>query len=152
MSTPLTPLLLRECAAIQAFTELLDREADAMTQGAFRDLPELAERKTHLAEQISLLEKQREKQQQALGYAPGRAGVQMAAATGSQELKSAWEHLLTAAAQAHANNHRNGVMIHTQLDFTRQSIAYLKSSGQPLYGPDGTHKSGKGSGNSLALG
>jgi flagella synthesis protein FlgN len=152
MSGMLVELLVKEYTAIEAFAELLDQEADAMTQGTFSKLSEISGRKSRLAEQISLLEGQREVQQKALGYAPGRSGIDTAAAGGSTELKLAWQHLLTAAGRARAHNHRNGVMIHHHLDFTRQSINFLTSGGQALYGPDGAHQSGNANGNSLALG
>lgn len=152
MSTPLVDLLVREHAVIGEFLELLAQEAEAMTHGEFKRLPGLAERKSSVADQIALLSHQREKQQQALGYAPGRSGGDAAAAAGDAPLKNAWRELLARAVQAHECNHRNGVMIHTHLDFTRQSINFLKASGQPLYGPDGTHHPGSSSGNRVAFG
>ena len=123
-----------------------------MTEGAFASLPVLADNKSRLADQIAFLGRQREAEQIALGHACGRDGAHAAAATGNQALQNAWRDLLALAAQAHACNHRNGVMIHTHLDFTRQSIGFLQQSGRPLYGPDGIHKTGTPSGNRLALG
>lgn len=64
----------------------------------------------------------------------------------------AWQDVLDSAAAAHIRNHRNGVMIHTHLDFTRKTLGFLQASGQPLYGPDGSHKSGGGGRISLAQG
>ena len=60
--------------------------------------------------------------------------------------------MLERAALARSHNHRNGVMIHTHLDFTRQSISFLQAKGRPLYGPDGSHHTGAASGNQLAVG
>jgi flagella synthesis protein FlgN len=144
--------LTREDAAIGTFIELLDQEAEAMTRGNFTALPELAERKSQQAEKISLLRRQRETEQLALGYAADRGGVDAAAAAGGEALQKAWRELQERAAQARESNHRNGVMIHTHLDFTRQSIGFLQASGKPLYGPDGTHHTGAGKGNTLGLG
>ena len=151
MSSPLVELLNREHAAIGVFLELLGQEAQAMTDGAFAELPGLAERKSHLADQITLIGRRREAQQQALGHGPGRSGADAAATAGDAALKTAWQQLLARAAEAHELNHRNGVMVHTHLDFTRQTLNFLKAGGQPLYGPDGTHQSG-GCGNRLAFG
>jgi flagella synthesis protein FlgN len=151
MSGALVNLLHREHAAIGLFLELLGREARAMTEGAFAELPGLAERKSLLADQITLLGRRREAQQLSMGHGPGRSGADAAAAAGDTTLKTAWRELLECAAQAHELNHRNGVMIHTHLDFTRQTLNFLKAGGLPLYGPDGTHQSG-GSGNRLAIG
>jgi len=152
MSSLLLNHLTREHAAIGAFLELLDQEAEAMTHGDFANLSELAERKSQLADQIAFVDRQREMEQLALGYAADRSGAAAAAAAGGEALQNAWRDLLERAAQAHECNHRNGVMIHTHLDFTRQAISFLQASGQPLYGPDGAHKTGTGSGNRLALG
>lgn len=152
MNSRLLDHLTREQAATGAFVELLDREAAAMTAGDFASLPGLAERKSQLAEQIMLLGRQREAEQMALGYAAGRSGAAAASAAGSEALQNAWRDLLARAAQAHERNHRNGVMIHTHLDFTRQSLSFLQTSGQPLYGPDGSHKTGAGGGKRRAVG
>lgn len=152
MSSPLVDLLVREHAAIGEFLDLLAQESDAMTLGEFKSLPGLAERKSQLADQIALMGRQREMEQRAMGYPPGRHGCDAAAMAGGEALKTAWSKLLAQAEQAHACNHRNGVMIHTHLDYTRQSINFLKASGQPLYGPDGTHKAGSSSGSRFAVG
>ncbi|MEO5659806.1 MAG: flagellar protein FlgN [Polaromonas sp.] len=144
--------LVQEHAAIAAFVELLDQEAEAMTLGQFASLPQLAERKSLMADQIALLGRQRENEQMRLGYRADRHGADAAAEAGGAALQNAWNQLRESAAQAHERNHRNGVMIHSHLDFTRQSISFLKASGKPLYGPDGTHHTGVGSGNKLAMG
>lgn len=151
MSKALIDLLSREHAAIGVFLELLDQEARAMADGAFAELPGLAERKARMAGQIAHIGSRRDAQQQALGYGPGRRGADAAAAAGDPALQTTWRELLARAAQARDLNHRNGVMVHTHLDFTRQTLNFLKAGGLPLYGPDGTHQSG-GNGNRLAVG
>jgi flagellar biosynthesis protein FlgN len=152
MSGQLALHMTREHAAIARFMELLDQEADAMTHGRFTALPELAGRKSLMADEVALLGRQRENEQIRLGFKADRSGAEAAAAAGGQALQNVWIKLAECAAQAHERNHRNGVMIHAHLDFTRQSISFLKASGKPLYGPDGTHNAAGGSGNSLALG
>jgi flagella synthesis protein FlgN len=152
MSDLLVHHMLRECAATVAFLDLLSLEEQAMTGGDFSALPALAERKSKLADQIAVLTRQRENEQQALGYAADRFGAESCAAAGGQALQSAWFGLREQATLAREHNHRNGVMIHTHLDFTRQSISFLQARGQPLYGPDGSHHAGAASGNRLAVG
>lgn len=144
--------LTQEHVAVAEFLALLTQEADAMTQGRFTALPELAERKSELADKISLLSLQRENEQMRLGYKADRSGAEAAVAADAPALQHAWLRLRECAAQAHQLNHSNGVMIHTHLDFTRQAISFLKASGKPLYGPDGTHQTRVGSGKSLASG
>jgi flagella synthesis protein FlgN len=152
MSGTLLKHVTQELVAVRAFLELLDQEAQAMIHGDFTKLAGLAGRKSELADQIVLIGKQRESEQLALGYDADRTGADAAAAAGGEALQEAWRDLLSNAAEARACNHRNGVMVHTHLDFTRQSLGFLHASGQPLYGPDGVHKTGMGSGNSLAMG
>ena len=152
MSHLLLEHLTQEHTAVAEFLNLLGCEADAMTQGHFTALPELAERKSQMADKIALLGRQRENEQMRLGYKADRSGAEAAATAGGQTLTHAWIQLQECAAQAHARNHANGVMIHTHLDVTRQAISFLKASGKPLYGPDGAHYAGAASGNSLALG
>lgn len=152
MSKLLFNYLTREHAAVGAFLDLLDQEAAAMSQGAFAGLHALAERKSVLIEQVAVLDRQREKEQISMGYAADRSGADAAALAGGDEVQAAWRDLRERATQARENNHRNGVMVHAHLDFTRESINFLKASGQPLYGPDGTHHAAGSQGKRLATG
>jgi flagella synthesis protein FlgN len=152
MTALLLDHLTQEHAAIGIFLDVLDQEASAMACGDFAALPALVERKAGLVAQIAQLDRQREMVQVSLGYAADQNGAESAAAAGGQALQTAWHDLREQASQARARNHRNGVMIHTHLDFTRQSINFLKAGDQPLYGPDGAHYVGAGKGNKLASG
>lgn len=152
MNTALLHHLAREHAATGDFLELLEMEAQAMTGGDFSALPALAQRKSALADQIMQLTRQREQAQVAMGYAADRAGADACVAAGGEALQNAWSSLRERAAMAREHNHRNGVMIHTHLDFTRQSISFLQARGQLLYGPDGSHHAGAANGNRLAIG
>jgi flagella synthesis protein FlgN len=152
MSSQLLAHVSREFAATSQFLELLELEAQAMTSGDFAALPALAQRKSELADQLAVLNTEREKEQLAMGYPAGSVGAQACAASGGPALKQAWSGLLARATLAREYNHRNGVMIHTHLDFTRQSISFLQAKGQPLYGADGSHHAGSASGNRLAIG
>lgn len=152
MSRLLLNHLTRECVAIGEFLELLEQEANTMTHGNFSSLPALTERKAQLAEQISLFSRERETEQVRLGFTADRHGSDAAAAAGGEPLQNAWRELRERAALAHEHNYRNGVMIHTHLDFTRQAINFLHAGGQSLYGPKGTHHMGASNGNSLAQG
>lgn len=152
MSDLLLDLLPRELAAVQLYIELLDQEATAMAEGRFAELPALAERKAEAALQIGAVGGQREAAQLARGHGSGRQGAEAACAEVGQGLTAVWQELLAQAAAAHQKNLRNGVMIHTHLDFTRQTLGFLKASSQPLYGPNGMHQPGPGIGSNLACG
>lgn len=152
MNTQLLSHLIEERCVIDSFVTLLDQEADALVNGSFAKLPALSEHKAQLADHLTLLDQERERQQIALGYPATHEGANAAALAGGEPVQRAWQELLKCAAQARDCNHRNGVLIHTNLDYTRQSINFLRASGQSLYGPDGQHKVGTGNGNSLAAG
>ncbi|WP_211465972.1 flagella synthesis protein FlgN [Collimonas silvisoli] len=152
MNSALLKHLQQERAVLETFLDLLDREAEALIKSRFEELPLITERKAQLAERITALEQVREQRQQAAGFGLGRTGGDAAAAAGGSDLQQIWRELLTRAAQARDNNHRNGIMIHTHLDFVRRSINFLRAHGQSLYGADGQHKVGLGNGHSLASG
>jgi flagellar biosynthesis protein FlgN len=152
MSAALTAHLIAECSAIQDFIELMDHEAEALVNGDFAALPDLTKRKEELADQIVALDREREQHQKALGWPTDRKGADAAAAAGDKKLQNAWQALMECAAQAQERNHRNGVLVHTHLDYTREAINFLRSNGRPLYGPDGKHMGGVGNGTSLATG
>ena len=123
-----------------------------MNSRDFTNLSRLTERKSQLTEEIAFIGHQRELEQVRLGYGSDRHGAEAAAEAGGELLQKAWRRLLERATQARDGNHHSGVMIHTHLDFTRQTISFLQARGQPLYGPDGTHKTGSSSGLSRAHG
>ncbi|WBY00587.1 flagellar protein FlgN [Ramlibacter tataouinensis] len=139
-----------ETALVEAFLALLDEEAAALTGSRFEALPGITRRKDEAAERLAAADAVREQLLQALGHAGDRAGA--AAAAGGPALQQAWERLLALAARARDQNHRNGVMIHAHLDFTRQSIAFLQTGNRPLYGPDGQYRAPAGSSARYAAG
>jgi len=133
-----------EIALVEAFLALLEEESAALAEGRFDALPALTRRKDAAADRLAAADAAREELLRALGYAAGRAGADAAAARGGSALQHAWRRLLAVAARAREQNHRNGVMVHAHLDFTRQSLAFLQTGSRPLYGPDGQHHTGGG--------
>lgn len=152
MTSSLLQCLKFEHDAVAEFLDLLNQEAESMTEGRFVDLAPLAERKSQMADDIALLRQQRENEQVRQGFSADRSGAESAAAAGGLLLQAAWHQLQDCAARAHKRNHANGVMVHTHLDFTRQAIDFLKSANRPLYGRDGAHHSGSPNGRRLGVG
>ncbi|RSZ47781.1 flagellar protein FlgN [Variovorax sp. 553] len=144
--------LRTETACIEEFLSVLDREARAMSDGAFNDLAAIAAQKTVLLERMAELDAQREALQAALGFGPGRTGADAASAASGPETERAWQALLEVASQARDHNLRNGSMVYAQLDFTQQALHFLQASAQLFYGPDGVRRTQAGSGNRLAAG
>lgn len=153
--TPMNSLLAHlrtEASCIAEFLAVLDREAKAMSGGAFNDLAAIAGQKTHLLDRMAELDQQREALQVALGFEPGRAGADAAAAAGGPAVQKAWADLLVVAVEARSHNMRNGSMVYAHLDFTQQALHFLQASAQLFYGPDGVRKTQVGSGTRLAAG
>lgn len=144
--------LRAEASCIEEFLGVLDREAEAMAGGVFTDLAAIAGQKTQLLDRMAELDQQREALQAALGFEPGRAGADAAAAAGGVPMQEAWAALLGFATQARDHNMRNGSMVYAHLDFTQQALHFLQASAQLFYGPDGVRKTQAGAGTRLAAG
>ena len=144
--------LRREHAQVLALVAALDAEYTAMQAGHFAALPALIERKAECLAQIAELDRLRAQEQSALGYSADLRGAQALAASGGEALVQAWGLLQHSAREASRCNHRNGVLVHTQLDFARQALGFLKPGSQTLYGPDGTHARQGRAGHALGRG
>lgn len=144
--------LLAEKTCIEEFLSVLEREAEAMKNGLFAELPSLTGRKAGLLDRMAALDQARESAQVARGFEPGRAGADAAAAADGEASLAAWTALVELAQQAKASNRRNGAMVYSQLDFTQNALHYLQAGAQPFYGPDGIRKAASAAGTRLAVG
>lgn len=144
--------LLAEKTCIEEFLSVLEREAEAMKNGLFAELPSLTGRKAGLLDRMAALDQARESAQVARGFEPGRAGADAAAAADGEASLAAWTALVELAQQAKAGNRRNGAMVYSQLDFTQNALHYLQAGAQPFYGPDGIRKAASAAGTRLAVG
>jgi flagellar biosynthesis protein FlgN len=148
----LLPQLLAEKSCVEEFLSVLFQEAQAMESGLFADLAPLTQRKAALLDRMAALDQARESAQVALGFEPGRAGADAAAAAGGEAMQEAWTALLELAERARTGNREIGAMVYGHLDFTQNAIDYLQASKKPFYGPDGIRKAAGASGTRLALG
>jgi flagella synthesis protein FlgN len=144
--------LCRQHVSLGQYISVLDQEAAALQNGHYDALPALVKRKVELGTLITQLDLERQNQQVTLGYSADRTGADALAAAGDQALQSAWQLLQARAQSARERNHRNGVMVHTLLDFTRQAMRAAQPGSQALYGPDGGHAPGRSQGQRLASG
>ncbi|CAN7310871.1 flagellar protein FlgN [Variovorax sp. LjRoot290] len=152
MNVILLPHLLAEKSCVEEFLAVLDLEAQAMKNNLFADLGPLTEQKAALLDRLAALDQARESAQVALGFEPGRAGADEAAAAAGEASQEAWTALLELADRAKADNRQIGSMVYGHLDFTQNALDYLQASKQPFYGPDGIRKAAGASGTRLALG
>lgn len=141
-----------EKSCVEEFLVLLAQEESAMTERRFGDLEQITEQKVQLLNRIAEIDRQRETAQSALGFEPGAAGADAAAAAGGEATRQAWQALQELAQKARAQNLRNGSIVHTHLDFTQRALQFLQSSVQLFYGPDGNRKTTSGGGTRLAMG
>ena len=140
-----------EKSCVEELLAVLDQEEQAMADARFSELTAITDEKIALLDRMATLDRQRETAQVALGFEPGPAGAEAAAAAAGEATRQAWTALLALAEDAKARNMRNGSMVHTHLDFTQRALHFLQSSVQLFYGPDGVRKTA-GGGNRLALG
>ena len=148
----LLPHLLAEKSCVEEFLAVLDQEAQAMKNHLFADLGALTVQKAALLDRMAALDQARESAQVALGFEPGRAGADEAAAAAGEASQAAWMALLELAERANAGNRQIGAMVYGHLDFTQNALDYLQASQQPFDGPDGIRKAAGASGTRLALG
>lgn len=139
---PLLGHLVAQSDCLDTFIAALEQEDQALREGRLQDLPALTGRKNALLGRIADLDQAREAAQVALGYPPGRAGAEAAAAT--QCLQDAWTALLARAERARDLNRRVAAKVFTHLGHTTQALAILQADRQPLYGRDGVRSAGGG--------
>lgn len=144
--------LRAEMSGIEDFLALLDEEHLAMEEGRLGELAALTSQKAQLQARMAELDQEREAVQAALSFEPGRADADSAARAAGEECSAAWAALLALAEEAKASNERNANMVFAHLDFTQNALRFLRASGQPFYGPDGTRKTPAGAGTRLAPG
>lgn len=140
-----------EKSCVEEFLAVLEAEEQAMSNGRFGELASISEQKIQLLDRIAELDRQRETAQAALGFEPGPAGADAAAAAGGEATRHAWASLLELAERARAHNLRNGSIVYTHLDFTQKALHFLQSSVQLFYGRDGIRKT-TSNGTRLAMG
>lgn len=136
--------LLAQGDCLDTFIAALEAEDEALREGRLRDLPALTERKNAALARIAELDRAREQEQAALGYPPGRAGADAAAA--SPRLQDAWTALLARTERARQLNRGVAAKVFTHLDHTAQALAVLRADRQPLYGRKGVRSIGGSAG------
>ena len=134
-------ILEQEIEHISRFVAVLNSEQEILKQGQTEGLPEFAQQKTALAEQLNTLE---QKRLTALGLAdnPNSKGqMESWLAEHLTETVAAvnWQNLLNLAREAKALNEINSQLVEMHLRRTVESLAVLTNQGekQPLYGASG---------------
>ncbi len=147
---PLVQRLVGEQALLDAFVGALEAEDQALLEGRFADLPAITRTKSGLITQLDAADAAREATLSALGFAPDLQGAGEAAQADAA-VRQAWNDVLSRAQCARLLNLRVAAKVYTNLDFTKNALAFLRQRGHELYGPDGVHHRRSG-GNTLAVG
>jgi flagella synthesis protein FlgN len=128
-----------EHATVEAFASLLAYEEKALTTPEpIAMLPDIIDKKTALIEKLAQLERTRDTQLSALGFAAGKKGMDEAAQRDAR-LAGRWQLLQQAAERARRANANNGMLIRIRMDYNERALAVLRSAPAAVgfYGPDG---------------
>ena len=130
-----------ELAAVEQFVDLLKLEQTELSTGNTDALPELAERKSTLALQLSGLAAQRNAFLAAQGLAADRVGLATWCAKHPAEKKAAqaWDTLRALSGEARELIRVNGELINIRMQYNARALEALRagSATLDLYGPDG---------------
>lgn len=150
--SPLQNLLLEEVAQLRGFLSLLEKEQQALTEGAIEPLLPLAAEKTEFFGRLAQLGEARGKTLAAAGFAANRQGMESWLERHPEQdgAHRDWRNLLALAESASKLNHTNGKLIATRLASNQQALSALMAAANQasLYGPDGQSQP-IGSGRSL---
>lgn len=142
-------LLQSESDLVGRFVALLQQEQDALKAGETAALPELAVKKSELAERLNERGEQRNLLLQSAGLTADGEGMRAwLAQSGDNRLAAqAWEKLLNLAAEARELNRLNGQLITLRLSVTNRALETLTQHPQDatLYGKNGQTSSLTGS-------
>lgn len=136
--------LIAEREAFSRFLSVLQSESSALLRGNVDELLGLAEGKSRLVEQLTLLAEQRRAFLGESGFAADRVGMaQWLLVHGGPDqarLSVAWNGLLADAEQARDLNRANGVLIESRLRFNQAALTALREATRQatFYGPDGS--------------
>lgn len=149
--------LIAEREAFSRFLSTLQSESSALLRGNVDELLGLAEAKSLLVAQLTLLADQRRAFLGESGFAGDRVGMAewliVHGGADHARLSVAWNGLLADAEQARDLNRANGVLIESRLRFNQAALTALRDASRQatFYGPDGAPDIGARQGRELGL-
>lgn len=137
-------ILVKEGALLQQFIELLEREQQALVEGANDTLPGLADQKSRMSEQLIAYEQERAQLQsrEGIGGDKGQIGAWLSRL--AADAAAEWEKFLGLVARAKDLNDLNGRLIGERLKNNQQAIHALMAAANQTatYGPKGQSLTG----------
>ena len=154
MAAPLVEVyrqLTEELQVLRQFVATLQQEQDALVAGNADPLIDLAERKSALADQLTLMGEARDNALLQAGLSMGKPGMDTWLASVPPPAQAAWAEFIQLATQSRDLNALNGKLIFEKISTNHQALRILTSAGEraSLYGPDGQTRIG---GSSRTLG
>jgi flagella synthesis protein FlgN len=130
-----------EADTVSRFVDLLKNEQGMLTRGDVDGLAPIIQKKNTVANELTLLAKQRNALLAAQRLGPDRGGVDAwcAAHPASTKVSVAWSRILNLATEARELNRVNGELIKIRMQHNTQALESLLGASQSLdlYGPDG---------------
>ena len=142
-------ILEQEIELISRFVATLNSEQEILKQGQAEGLPEFAQQKTALAEQLNALEQKRLAALGLVNHPNSKGQMERWLTEHTTETVAAvnWQNLLNLAREAKVLNEINSQLIEMHLRRAIESLAVLMHQGekQPLYGASGQSMATTGS-------
>jgi flagella synthesis protein FlgN len=130
-----------EASTVSRFVDLLKNEQKMLTNGDVDGLAPIIQQKNTVANELTLLAKQRNTSLATQGLGPDRNGIEAWCAThpASTKVGAAWSRVLALATEARELNRVNGELIKIRMQHNTQALESLLGASQSLslYGPDG---------------
>lgn len=141
-TTSLLECLQEEMKAMRSLAELLEKEQAALVNGKVEDLAQLTVNKAGVLNNISALEKVRNRHLLNLGFSADVAGMKswLQQVPAESETGRLWAELLAMTAKANENNRTNGILINRHMNVTQSALKILQPNAPgagSLYGPSG---------------
>lgn len=148
-------LLAEELKALQAFSDLLQREQAALTDGKTDALAALVEEKSSKAAELTRLLAAREQALVASGFQQGRGGMDtwLGRLPPADPSHDRWRALLALTLEVRDQNELNGKLINLHIQNNQQALTALLAATERAmtYGPDGQQQASTGGGRTLGV-
>lgn len=129
-----------ERGAIKMVAAILQREQEALVEGASERLEALASDKMEPVRQLIELAERRNRYLASRGLSPNRRGMETWLADNADpKISAAWRDVLQQTQAAQQLNQTNGAMIAARLQHNQQALTALQraAGAASLYGPQG---------------
>ena len=132
--------LAHERARVREFLELLEQEQSALVAGDHDQLMAFTEQKAARVLELRRYSENRSRLLASYGLRPDRDGMSAWIEEHADETtRKIWDEIKSLAAQVHATNEINGVLVEARLKSNQAAIAALQAAANSssVYGPEG---------------